>query len=429
MVPIMSITVFVLAVVLMILGSPVFVAIGLSSILTIVFYHPVPLISIPQLMFSGMESYVLVAIPLFILAGVMMETCGVAKHLINFCKAQVSWARGGLGAVNILSSFIFGGISGSSVADTVAIGSIMIPEMEEDGYSKEYSAAITVISSTLSVVVPPSILMIILGGVAELSVSWLLVGGIVPGILMTLSMMIQNNIISRRHSFGHVKKFSFSYLWKTFKCGFWALGAPAIILSGIMTGIVTPTESGAIVFFYTLIISIFYYKTMNWKVLYRSFINGAQITASVVSIIAVSSIFTFILTFEGLPQIAAKALLSISTKPIVILMLINILLLFVGMLIDAGVAIIILAPILFPVVLQVGVDPIHFGVLVVLNLAIGLVTPPFGVCLFSVCNVAKISMENLLKASFPLYASLLVVLILATLFPNIVLFLPKLIFG
>ena len=358
-----------------------------------------------------------------------METCGVAKNIINFCRAQVSWARGGLGAVNVLSSFIFGGISGSSVADTVAIGSIMIPEMVSDGYSKEYSAAITVISSTLAVVVPPSILMIILGGVAELSVSWLLVGGLVPGFFMASSMMIQNYFISRRHSFGHMKRFSFSYLWSTFKQGILALGAPAIILTGILTGIVTPTESGALAVFYTLIVSIVYYKSMSWRVFYRSIIAGAKITASVAAIIVVSTIFTFILTFEGLPQIIATALISLTTNPLLILILVNVFLLFVGMLIDAGVAIIILAPILFPVAVNVGINPIHFGVLFVLNLAIGLVTPPFGVCLFSVCNVAGISMEKLVKASLPLYGSLLAVLFLATIFPQIVLFLPRLLLG
>lgn len=427
--PVMSITVFLTAVVLLIIGAPVVVAIGLSSILTIVIFNPVPFIAIPQLMFSGMESYVLVAIPLFVLAGVMMESCGVAKKLIGFSKGVVGWSRGGLGAVNVFSSFIFGGISGSSVADTVAIGSIMIPEMVEEGYDRRYAAAITVISSTLAVVVPPSILMIILGAVSEQSVSWLLVGGIVPGALMAGAMMVQNYFISRKYNYGTVKKFSWPYLWKTFKVGILALGAPAIILIGIMSGVVTPTESGGLAVFYTLLISYFFYKTMGKKVLHDSMINGAKMTASVVSIIAASSVFTFILTFEGLPQMVAMFLTNISQNPIVILLLINVFLLMVGMIIDAGVAIIILVPILFPVAMNLGINPIHFGVVFVLNLAIGLVTPPFGVCLFSVCNVAKIEMGNLIKAAFPLYLSLIIVLLLSTIFPEVVLFLPKLVLG
>lgn len=425
--PVMSISVFVFALILMIIGAPVLVAIGFSSILTLFIFQPVPLISIPQLMFAGMESYVLVAIPLFVLAGVLMESGGIAKNIINFCKATVGWAHGGLGAVNVVASFIFGGISGSSVADTVSIGAIMIPEMVEDGYDKNYSAGITVISSTLAVIVPPSILMIILGGVAELSVSWLLIGGLVPGTLMAISMMVQNYYISRKHHYGVKTPFSMAYLWQTFKKGFLALGAPIIIIGGIMSGIVTPTESGALAVFYCIIVARYFYKSLNWKIFLNSIKEGSKMTAAVVAIIATSTLFTFIMTYEGLPQIVANAIISLTKNPLVILLIIDIFLLFIGMLIDASVAIIILSPILFPVATMVGINPIHFGVLFVLNLAIGLVTPPFGVCLFSVCNVGKISMENLLKGSFPLYASLFIVLILVTLFPQIVLWLPQLV--
>jgi len=425
--PVMSIFVFAFAIFLMVIGAPVLVAIGFSSVLTLFIFQPVPLISIPQLMFAGMESYVLVAIPLFVLAGVLMESGGIAKNIINFCKATVGWAHGGLGAVNVVSSFIFGGISGSSVADTVSIGAIMIPEMVEDGYDKNYAAGITVISSTLAVIVPPSILMIILGGVAELSVSWLLIGGLVPGVLMAVSMMVQNYYISRKHNYGDKKPFSWKYFVKTFKKGYLALGAPLIIIGGIMSGVVTPTESGALAVFYCIIIARFFYKTLNWKIFIKSIIEGSKLTASVVAIIATSTIFTFIMTYEGLPQIIAAAIISLTKNPLLILLIIDIFLLFVGMLIDASVAIIILSPILFPVATMVGIDPIHFGVLFVLNLAIGLVTPPFGVCLFSVCNVGKISMEDLLKGSFPLYGSLFVVLILVTVFPQIVLWLPQIV--
>jgi len=427
--PIMSISVFLGALILIVIGAPVLVAIGFSSIMVLCCFHPVPFISIPQLMFSGMESYTLVAIPLFVLAGVLMESCGVARNIIAFCKALVGWARGGLGAVNVVSSFIFGGISGSSVADTVSIGAIMIPEMIDDGYDRNYSAGITVISSTLAVVVPPSILMIVLGGVAEVSVSRLLIGGLVPGALMAVTMMIQNYYIARKHHYGSVAKFSLRSLWSTFRIGFFALGAPLIIILGIMTGIVTPTESGALAVFYTLVVSKFCYHSLSWDVLRRAFVEGAKMTAAVVAIIASSSIFTFIMTFEGLPQIVAGALMKLSTNPIVILLLIDVFLLFVGMLIDASVAIIILSPILYPVILNLGIDPVYFGVLFVLNLAIGLVTPPFGVCLFSVCNVGDISMEDLLKGSLSLYGSLFGTLLLVTLFPQIVLWLPQVLFG
>lgn len=429
MIPVMSLTVFGLAVFLLIFGAPVFVSIGLASVFTILFYNPVPLISIPQLMFSGTESYVLVAIPLFVLSGVLMESTGVAKKLIEFSKAGVGWARGGLGGANVLASFIFGGMSGSSVADTVALGTILIPEMVEDGYDKGYSAAITALSSTLSVIVPPSILMVIMGAVAELSVSWLLIGGLGPGILMTLAQMIQNYFICRKRGYGTIRKFSFAYLWETFSKGIWALGAPLVIMLGIMTGVVTPTEAGGLAVVYTLVISFFFYKTLREGVIYRSLISAAKLTAAVVAIIGSSSIFTFILTFEGLPQIVANFLLGITTNRLAIFFMINVFLLIMGMFLDAGVAIIVMAPILFPVAMAVGIDPIHFAVVFVLNLAIGMVTPPFGVCLFSTCNVAKMEMGELIKAAMPLYLSMLAVLVLATLIPGIVLWIPTLTLG
>ncbi len=425
----MSLTVFGLAFFLLLTGAPVFVSIGLASIATILIHNPVPLISIPQLMFSGIESYVLVAIPLFVLSGVLMESTGVAKRLIDFAKAGVGWARGGLGGSNVVASFIFGGMSGSSVADTVALGTILIPEMEADGYDKGYSAAITALSSTLAVIVPPSILMVIIGAVSELSVSWLLIGGLGPGILLTSTMMIQNYIICRKNNYGSVRKFSFRNLWETFRTGIWALGAPIIIMLGIMSGIVTPTESGGLAVIYTLVIATFFYKTISGKILYDSFVSAARLTAAVVAIIGSSSIFTFILTFEGLPQIVADFLLGFTTNQLAIFFIINLFLLFMGMFLDAGVAIIVMAPILFPVATAVGIHPIHFAVVFVLNLAIGMVTPPFGVCLFSTCNVARMEMGQLIRSALPLYLSMITVLILTTLVPQIVLWIPMLTLG
>ncbi|HCJ95107.1 MAG TPA: C4-dicarboxylate ABC transporter permease [Sphaerochaeta sp.] len=429
MIPVMSLTVFGLAVFLLLLGTPVFVSIGLASVMTIIIHNPVPLISIPQLMFSGTESYVLVAIPLFVLSGVLMESTGVAKKLIDFAKAGVGWARGGLGGANVVASFIFGGMSGSSVADTVALGTILIPEMEADGYDKGYSAAITALSSTLAVIVPPSILMVIIGAVSELSVSWLLIGGLGPGVLLTVSMMIQNYFICRKNNYGSVKKFSFRALWDAFRVGIWALGAPVIIMLGIMTGFVTPTESGGLAVVYTIVISLFFYKSLKKGVIYKSLISAARLTAAVVAIIGSSSIFTFILTFEGLPQIVAGFLLGITNNQLAIFLMINVFLLIMGMFLDAGVAIIVMAPILFPVAAAVGIHPIHFAVVFVLNLAIGMVTPPFGVCLFSTCNVAKMEMGQLIRSALPLYLSMLAVLLLTTLVPGIVLWIPTLTLG
>jgi len=423
--PVMSITMVLVATILMVLGFPVIVCLGLSSLIAFWMFSPVPLMTIPTIIFSGVESYLLVSIPFFVLAGLLMESCGIAKRLISFSKSLVGWQRGGLGAVNVFSSFIFGGISGSSVADTAAIGSIMIPEMIDDNYDKGYSCAITVISSTLAIVVPPSILMIILGAVSEQSVSWLLVGGIIPGALMAATMMIQNYFISRRRGYGTLHKFTFSNIWKEFKSGFLALGAPIIILAGILTGFVTPTEAGGLACFYTLFIAFVFYKSIKIKTLLKSIVNASAISSSVIILIASAALFTFILTFEGVPQYIASLLLGLTQNRIVILILINLFLLMVGMVVDASVATMILVPILFPVAESIGINLIHLGVIFVVNFALGLVTPPFGLCLFSVCQVGKISMVDLIRSTMPLYLSLILVLALITVFPQLVLWLPS----
>ena len=427
--PVMSIYLFIIAFALLIVGFPVAVSLGFSSLIIFVWFGPVPLNVVPQMLWSGMESYVLVAVPFFIMAGLLMEAGGVADRLINFSKGLLGWSKGGLGAVNIIASFIFGGISGSSVADTAAIGSIMIPKMLEDGYEKGYSAAITVISSTLAVVVPPSILMIIIGAVAEQSVARLLIGGIVPGGLMAGAMLIQNYFISKVHDYGSQSPFSFKYLWETFKKGIVALGAPVIIIGGILTGFVTPTEAAGLAVFYTIFVAFFILRNFSAKRFIGCVRETAKITAAVMFVVACSRMFTFIITLEGLPRIIAMGLTSITSNKLLILLLLDGFLLITGMLVDAVVAIILLVPILFPVVTSLGIDPIHFGVIFVVNLAIGLVTPPFGVCLFSVCSIARMKLEDLVKSALPLYIALIGVLILITFFPRLVLFLPNFFFN
>ena len=414
---------------LLILGVPVAVAIGLSASFVLFWFQPVPLVAIPQLLWGAIEKYVLVAVPFFVLAGILMEYSGVARRLVNFSKALVGWSKGGLGTVNVVASFIFAGKSGSSIADTVSIGSIMIPEMERDGYPRTYAAGITAISSTLAVVVPPSILMVILGAVAEISIARLFIGGVIPGAAMGIAMIIQNYYISAKHGYGTLTAFSFGNIGDSLRKGLWALGTPAIIIGGIVSGRITPTEAGGAAVLYTLLIAGFIYRSLDWGVFYRTAVEAGKITGAVMFVVAASRIFTFILTFEGVPRMVASGLSGLTESPIVLLLILNVFLLAVGMVIDASVAIIVLVPILFPVIRLFGIDPIHFGILFVMNLGIGLVTPPFGVCMFSVCSIARIKMTELFRGSLPLYGGLLVVLLLATLFPDVVLFLPRLLFG
>lgn len=411
---------------LMILGTPIVVAIGISCIIVIINFQIVPLSSIPQMVFSTTESFLLVAVPFFVLAGMLMESSKFSHRLVDFSNALVSWSKGGLGAVNIIASFIFGGISGSSLADTVALGSILIPRMVENGYSKEYAAAITVVSSTLAVVIPPSILMVVLGSIAQISIAKLLIGGIFPGALLTIIMLIQNYYVSKKRNYGLQEKFNHKILWKKTKSGWLAIGAPLIIIISILSGLVTPTEAAGLAVFYTLFISVFFIKGLTFKGFKNTIIEASKITSSVLLVVAVSKIFTLIISIDRIPNLISSFILSITDNKILILFIIVGIILLVGMLIDVMVAVIIFTPIFYPIIYQVGIDPIHFGVIFVMGLGIGLVTPPFGVCLFSVSNIAKISMQKLVYAVIPLYLSLIFSLVLVMIFPQIILFLPNL---
>jgi tripartite ATP-independent transporter DctM subunit len=426
--PLMSKYLFIMIFGLLLMGAPVAVALGFASLAVLTIFHPVPFCVIPQMLWSGTESFLLVAVPFFILAGALMESGKISDQLIDFSNAVFGWFKGGLGAVNIVASFIFSGISGSSVADTAAIGSVMIPKMVDNGYQKDYAGAITVIASTLAIVIPPSIPMVVMGAVAEQSIARLLVGGVVPGAMMALAMLFQNYYISKKRNYGAFCKFSLKNVLKvSLKC-LPALGAPLIIMGSILTGVVTPTEAGGLAVFYTLFVMFFLLKTLSWETFHKAMLNTGKITASVLFVIAAARLFTFIITFDGLPQLIASGLLQITKNPLVMLFLINLFLIAVGMLVDNVVAIIMLVPILFPIIKTVGIDPIHFGVLFVVNMALGLVTPPFGVCLFSICSISKIKLENLIKATMPLYLSIVMVLVLITVFPKFVLFLPDLLF-
>lgn len=421
----MTICALIIAFILAFVGVPLAVCFGFASFFVIYIFGLVPLAVIPQMLWAGSENYVLVAIPFFIFAGVLAESGGIARRLIDFCNSIVGWFKGGLGATNIVASFFFGGISGSSLSDTASIGSIMIPEMEKNGYGREYSAAITAISSTLAVIVPPSILMVVVGVTAEVSIGRLLIGGIIPGVIMTATMLIQNYYISKKRNYGSYCKFSIKNVKDTFKKTFPAFGMPVIIILGIMTGVITPEESAVVVVYYIIFLGI-YYKTMSLKKILNCIITTVKFTSAILFLVAASRLFTFIMTYEQIPQRIGFALMEVTKNPILLLLLIDFILLIAGMFMDAVVSILIFAPIFFPVITQVGINPIHFGVLFVLNLSIGLVTPPFGVCLFNVCNVAHIKFEALVKESLPLYLSLLAALLIVTFLPYTVTVLPNL---
>lgn len=428
--PVMTITSSIVAAVLAILGVPLGVALGLSCTVALLIFQPIPSFElIPQMMSVVTEDFVLTAVPLFILAGVVIEKGGLGQRLISFINSLVSWAPGGLGVANIIGSMVFGGCSGSSLADTACLGSILIPRMVSEGYDRNYAGAVTATSSTLAVVIPPSILLIVWAVIAEQSAALLLVGGFLPGILITLLLLVPNYYISRKRNYGKVAKFSYKEFFKQLKPGILPMLAPIIILGGIMTGFFTPTEAAGVASIYALLVTIFIYRGLTINLLAAILVDAGKLTAGILFIVAASRLFTWIIAWEGVPRLVSNLLLSITHSPIVFLLLVNVLLIFAGMVLDVICALMVFTPLLLPAAIEIGVNPIHLGVIMVGNLAIGLVTPPFGACLFSTAAVGKMSIEGIVKESLPFYGALILSLLLYTYIPQIVLFLPNLLFG
>lgn len=428
--PVMTITSSIVAAVLAILGVPLGVALGLSCTVALLIFQPIPSFElIPQMMSVVTEDFVLTAVPLFVLAGVVMEKGGLGKRLISFINSLVGWAPGGLGVANIIGSMVFGGCSGSSLADTACLGSILIPRMVSEGYDRNYAGAVTATSSTLAVVIPPSILLIVWAVIAEQSAALLLVGGFLPGILITLLLLVPNYYISRKRNYGKVAKFSYKEFFKQLKPGIPPMLAPIIIIGGIMTGFFTPTEAAGVASIYALLVTIFIYRGLTINLLAEILVDAGKLTAGILFIVAASRLFTWIIAWEGVPRLVSNLLLSITHSPIVFLLLVNVLLIFAGMVLDVICALMVFTPLLLPAAIEIGVNPIHLGVIMVGNLAIGLVTPPFGACLFSTAAVGKMSIEGIVKESLPFYGALILSLLLYTYIPQIVLFLPNLLFG
>ncbi|WHH59097.1 TRAP transporter large permease [Petroclostridium sp. X23] len=427
--PVMSITLVILAIVLLVVGAPIAIALGLSSVVVIMIFQPVPNMQlIPQLFSEASTSFVLLAVPLFILAGSLMERGTVGRNLIEFTNAIVGWATGGLGAVNIVGSMIFGGISGSSLADTATFGSILVPRMVEDGYPKDYAGAVTLTSSSLSVVIPPSILLVLGAAATQQSVARALAGGLLPGILITVALLIPNYYISKKNNYGHKTKFSIKNVMEKVSSCWTALVAPLIILGTIFSGIVTPTEGAAVAVLYILIIDGLIFKKLKRVDLVEAFKSTAVLTSAILFIATSSAITNFIIAYEGVPKYLAEQLANVPGGQIGFLLLMDLVLIMIGMTIDASPATLIFTPLFLPIAMSMGIDPTHFIVITVMGFALGLTTPPYGVCLFSIASVCKISMDKLVRKAMPFYVAMFITLILVTLIPQLSLFLPK-VFG
>lgn len=411
---------------LVLIRFPIAYAVALSSILCLL-YQGLPLTTVAQQMVKGISSFSLMAVPFFITMGYLMGSGGISEKLIALADACVGWMRGGMAMVNIVASYFFGGISGSAAADTASLGSIMIPMMVEQGYDDDFATAVTITSSCEGLLVPPSHNMVIYATTAGgLSVGSLFLAGYLPAAILAGTLMIGSYIISVKRKYPKGAKFNLLNLLKQFAVSFWALAAIIIVVVGVVGGIFTATESAAIAVIYSLIVSVFIYKGLDWKGVWKVLDQAVHTLSIVLILIATSSIFGFLLTRLNVPTLAAQTILGLTENPIILALMLNLILLVLGMIMDMAPIILIATPILLPIATSIGISPIQFGVMIILNCGIGLLTPPVGSVLFIGSAVGKVPIERVVKATLPFYVLMIVTLMLLTFIPSISLFLPSL---
>lgn len=420
----MILLLFVLFLIFCFCGIPIAFSLGVSSFVYVLFQGISPIL-VAQKMFTGIDSFLLTAIPLFILAGNLMNHSGFTNDLIKFSEIFVGRIRGGLAYVNILVSMVLASMIGAGVADTAAVGSILIPGMVRAGYRKDFSTAVTVVSSTIGPIIPPSIAFIVYGSITGVSIGALFLAGIIPGIIMGILQMLVVYREDKKSPLPRIEeKISASEKAKIIKNSIFALMMPVIILGGILGGFTTPTEAAGIAAFYVFIIGVFMRRNISFKVFKSSLIETAITTGSVMILMGTAGIFSFILTTQLFPQKVATIILAVTSNKIITLLLINLILLICGMFLDVIPALLITTPIFLPLMVTMGISPIHYGAICVLNLIIGLITPPVGMCLFVGANIAKISIERVSKSLLPFYVSVLIALIIVTYCPAISMWLP-----
>ncbi len=404
---------------------PIAFSLGLSCLVFLLF-KGIPLVVIPMKMYSGIDVFVLLSIPGFIIAGNLMNHGGLTEKIIGFCNQGIGHIRGGLALANIAASMLFAGISGTAISDTASIGSVMIPAMKKEGYDADFSCAVTASSSTVGPIIPPSVPMIIAATLSGLSVGKLFLAGAIPGLLLGLSLMGVAYAIAIKKRYPKHKRSSLKRLLRSFLDTFWSLLMTFIILFGIIGGIFTPTEASIIAVVYAFIIGAFVYKKLDVKKTMVIVLDAMKTSASLMVLIGFANLFGWILITEQLPQTVSSGILNFSEDKYVVLLLINLLLILVGTFMETLAALLILFPILLKVALAVDIDPIHFGVIALLNLMIGLTTPPLGICLFVSASIGKVSIGKVSKAGLPFLLVSLLVLVLVTLFPALSLWLPEL---
>lgn len=414
--------------VLIAIGAPVAVALAGSSLLYLLLSERLPEIVLMQRMVAGVDSFVLLAVPFFILAGSLMNACGVTDRIFAFADSLVGWMRGGLGHVNVGASVVFAGMSGAAVADAGGLGAVEIKAMRDAGYDDDFSIGVTAASSTIGPIIPPSLPMVIYGVVASVSIGQLFVAGILPGLMMAAMLMGAVSIIAHRRGYPRGARFSFGRLVRSFARAALSLMTPAIIVGGIVLGVFTPTESAIAAVAWILLLGCIVYRTLGLGRILSILRETAETTATVLFIVAASAAFAWILTREGVPGAFAAWATGVTSNPILLILLLNLILLVVGCFMEPAAAITILTPVLLPLAVAAGMDPVQFGVMAVLNLMIGLLTPPVGLVVYVLARVADVSFGFAVRSTLPFLAALLAALMIVAFVPAVTMTLPRLVF-
>jgi tripartite ATP-independent transporter DctM subunit len=410
----------------LVIGVPVAISLAGASLLYVMLEGVQPHLVVLHRMIGGIDSFPLLAIPFFIMAGSLMNSAGITNRIYDFALALVGWLKGGLGHVNVVGSVIFAGMSGTAVADAGGLGNIEIRAMRDHGYSVDFAVGVTGASSTIGPIIPPSLPFVIYGVMANASIGKLFAAGVIPGLVMALTMMIMVTYYAHTRGWYRDAKFSIAKLWATGRRAFLPLLTPVILIGGMTTGVFTPTEAAIAATAYAIFLGMLVYRTLSFKNLIKVSMETAETTAIILLIVAGASIFGYLITLTKVTDNVSALVLSVTEEPWIILLLVNVFLLIVGCFMETIAAITILVPVLLPLMDRIGVDPVHFGLIMVLNLMIGLLTPPVGMVLYILARVSGISFERTTRACLPFLVPLLVSLALVTYWPGMVMFLPNL---
>lgn len=420
-----AVLMFIIFLLLLLVGVPIAYSLGISSLCYLLTSN-IPLSLMAQKIFAGIDSFTLLCVPAFMLAGSLMNTGGITKRLFKFCNSLVGQYRGSLAMLNVLDSMFFAGISGTAIADVCSLGAIIIPSMKEEGYEDDFTVALTASTSVIGPIIPPSVPMVIAGSALYISIGKMFAGGLIPGVILGLSFLGCTAYISYKRNYPKHERYTIRQILHTLKECIWALLMQVVLFGGILGGFFTPTEAAVVTVAYALFVGIFIYKELNLKNIFSIVLTSLRSSASILALIGIANIFASILISEKIPQAIASFILSITDNKFLLILIINLILLLAGMFMETNASMLILFPVLYPVATSIGMDPVHFGVMAVINLMIGLVTPPVGICLTTAAQIGKVPFTRAVKANTPFLIIMFIVLLLVAYVPEVVMFIPNL---